>query len=193
MSIHLICRHYRTVKDLDHAIIRSAGEMLTFVIGWYFMGRLYPSGWALLYISAPSSPSSSAHFQSPTPFLVAFSIPRRGLSGSRAVRLCQRKRHTTTTMPVIPNSLKPRDGSKDWKSTVMVSQDQLGTKEKICALFGNIYFTAKWPPRMLLFAVREGGLSKSVLCSEICSVNEHHKVMVLRKPPGVAAVTSIVQ
>lgn len=89
MSIHLICRHYRTVKNLDHAIIRNrkkkielrppvnadrAGEMLTFVIGLVLYGTSLPKWMGIaIYICAVIPFLVS-------PFPIAYSISGRILN-----------------------------------------------------------------------------------------------------------------
>ncbi|KAG1789524.1 uncharacterized protein HD556DRAFT_776123 [Suillus plorans] len=48
------------------------------------------------------------------------------------------------------------------------------------------YFRAERPPTVCIFAGREGGLGRFVLCSESCKANELHKEMVLRMPTEIS-------
>ncbi|KAG2052983.1 hypothetical protein BDR06DRAFT_997324 [Suillus hirtellus] len=48
------------------------------------------------------------------------------------------------------------------------------------------YFRAERPPTVCIFAGREGGLGRFVLCSESCQLNELHKEMVLRMPTEIS-------
>ncbi|KAG2029426.1 hypothetical protein BDR03DRAFT_975842, partial [Suillus americanus] len=48
------------------------------------------------------------------------------------------------------------------------------------------YFRAKRPPTVCVFAGREGGLGRFVLCSERCNINELHKESVLRMPMEIS-------
>ncbi|KAG1811707.1 hypothetical protein EV424DRAFT_1327398 [Suillus variegatus] len=48
------------------------------------------------------------------------------------------------------------------------------------------YFRAERPPTVCIFAGREGGLGRFVLCSERCKANELHKEMVLRMPTEIS-------
>jgi len=48
------------------------------------------------------------------------------------------------------------------------------------------YFKAERPPTVCIFAGREGGLGRFVLCSERCVVSELHKESVLRMPTEIS-------
>ena len=48
------------------------------------------------------------------------------------------------------------------------------------------YFTAARPPTVCIYAGREGGLGRFILCSESCNLNELHKETVLRMPSYIA-------
>ncbi|KAG2071159.1 hypothetical protein BDR04DRAFT_1098859 [Suillus decipiens] len=48
------------------------------------------------------------------------------------------------------------------------------------------YFRAERPPTVCIFAGREGGLGRFVLCSERCDINELHKETVLRMPTEIS-------
>ncbi|KAG1855323.1 hypothetical protein DFJ58DRAFT_702871 [Suillus subalutaceus] len=48
------------------------------------------------------------------------------------------------------------------------------------------YFRAERPPTVCIFAGREGGLGRFVLCSERCNINELHKESVLRMPMEIS-------
>jgi hypothetical protein len=48
------------------------------------------------------------------------------------------------------------------------------------------YFRAERPPTVCIFAGREGGLGRFILCSEKCKENELHKEMVLRMPTEIS-------
>ncbi|KAG1855319.1 hypothetical protein DFJ58DRAFT_355899 [Suillus subalutaceus] len=48
------------------------------------------------------------------------------------------------------------------------------------------YFRAERPPTVCIFAGREGGLGRFVLCSERCNINELHKESVLRMPTEIS-------
>ncbi|KAG2070147.1 hypothetical protein BDR04DRAFT_654397 [Suillus decipiens] len=48
------------------------------------------------------------------------------------------------------------------------------------------YFRAERPPTVCIFAGREGGLGRFVLCSERCDINELHKESVLRMPMEIS-------
>ncbi|KAG2071092.1 hypothetical protein BDR04DRAFT_521378 [Suillus decipiens] len=48
------------------------------------------------------------------------------------------------------------------------------------------YFRAERPPTVCIFAGREGGLGRFVLCSERCDINELHKESVLRMPTEIS-------
>jgi hypothetical protein len=48
------------------------------------------------------------------------------------------------------------------------------------------YFRAERPPTVCIFAGREGGLGRFVLCSERCQINELHKESVLRMPTEIS-------
>ncbi|KAG2125480.1 hypothetical protein DEU56DRAFT_824716 [Suillus clintonianus] len=48
------------------------------------------------------------------------------------------------------------------------------------------YFRAEQPPTVCIFAGREGGLGRFVLCSEKCNINELHKETVLRMPTEIS-------
>ncbi|KAG2141152.1 uncharacterized protein EDB93DRAFT_1089604 [Suillus bovinus] len=48
------------------------------------------------------------------------------------------------------------------------------------------YFRAERPPTVCIFAGREGGLGRFVLCSERCGINELHKETVLRMPTEIS-------
>ncbi|KAG1905130.1 uncharacterized protein F5891DRAFT_1011047 [Suillus fuscotomentosus] len=48
------------------------------------------------------------------------------------------------------------------------------------------YFRAQRPPTVCIYAGREGGLGRFVLCSEKCDINELHKESVLRMPTEIS-------
>lgn len=48
------------------------------------------------------------------------------------------------------------------------------------------YFCAERAPTVCIFAGREGGLGRVVLCSENCKDNELRKEMVLRMPTEIS-------
>jgi hypothetical protein len=48
------------------------------------------------------------------------------------------------------------------------------------------YFRASRAPTVCIFAGREGGLGRFVLCSERCDINELHKESVLRMPTEIS-------
>jgi hypothetical protein len=48
------------------------------------------------------------------------------------------------------------------------------------------YFRALRAPTVCIFAGREGGLGRFVLCSERCDINELHKESVLRMPTEIS-------
>ncbi|KAG0699303.1 hypothetical protein DFH29DRAFT_854975 [Suillus ampliporus] len=54
------------------------------------------------------------------------------------------------------------------------------------------YFRAERAPTVCIFAGREGGLGRFVLCSEKCDINELHKESVLRMPTEISQKDGVV-
>ncbi|KAG2136117.1 uncharacterized protein EDB93DRAFT_1169978 [Suillus bovinus] len=89
----------------------------------------------------------------------------------------------------IPEQLARRKGSdKQYEDAKEEAKSGPGHMYTLVDTYSSTmyYFRAERPPTVCIFAGREGGLGRFVLCSENCKENELRKEMVLRMPTEIS-------
>jgi hypothetical protein len=99
-----------------------------------------------------------------------------------------RMSYTATGTPFsVPGEATVREGNPSQFTQAAEARYGQHIYTLVDTLSGTLYyFVASRPPTVCIFAGREGGLGRFVLCSESCTINELHKESVVRMPSYIS-------